>query len=89
MSDSLTTYQPEVPYAAPRLSSPHEHLVRAADHLWRVQDRREHVLGHLRLVADPLGVRYRAERLHLPTATFRIVGEFWRADDAVAALRSS
>lgn len=89
MSDSLTTYQPEVPYSTPRLSSGREHLVRAADQLWRVQDHREHVLGHLRMIADPLGIRYRAERLHLPTASFRVVGEFWRADDAVAALRYS
>jgi hypothetical protein len=54
-----------------------------------VQDRRERVLGHLRIVADPLGLRYRAERLHLATGTFRLVGEFWRPDDAVAALRYS
>jgi hypothetical protein len=89
MSDSLTTYLPEVPYAAPRLSSSREHLVRASDHLWRVQDRTERVLGHLRIAADPLGLRYRAERLHLATGTFRLIGEFWRADDAVAALRYS
>lgn len=89
MTDSTTTYPPEVPYATPRLSSGREHLVRAADHLWRVQDRAERVLGHLRIVTDPLGLRYRAERLHLATGTFRLVGEFWRADDAVAALRYS
>ncbi|MFS0893634.1 hypothetical protein [Microbacterium sp. 179-I 3D3 NHS] len=89
MSDSLTIHLPEVPYATPRLTSPAEHLVRAADHLWRVKDRTERVLGHLRIVADPLGLRFRAERLHLATGTFRLVGEFWRADDAVAALRYS
>lgn len=88
MSDSLITSLPEVPYATPRLSSPREHLVRAADHLWRVQDRTGRVLGHLRIAADPLGLRYRAERLHLATASFRLVGEFWRPDDAVAALRN-
>lgn len=89
MSDNLTTSLPEVPFSTPRLASPREHLVRAADHLWRVQDRREHVLGHLRIVADPLGLRYRAERLHLATGAFRVIGEFWRVDDAVAALRNS
>lgn len=89
MSETLTTSLPDVPYATPRLSSPREHLVRAADHLWRVQDRRAHVLGHLRIVADPLGIRFRAERLHLATGVFRVVGEFWRVDDAVAALRYS
>ncbi|GAA1242983.1 hypothetical protein JOF42_002159 [Microbacterium phyllosphaerae] len=88
MSDALITSPPEVPYATPRLSSPREHLVRAAAHLWRVQDARGRVLGHLRLVHHPLGVRYRAERLHLATATFRLVGDFWKADDAVAALRN-
>ncbi|WP_337003087.1 MULTISPECIES: hypothetical protein [unclassified Microbacterium] len=87
MSDHVTTALPEVPFAPPRLSSSREHLVRAADHLWRVQDQREHVLGHLRIVADPLGLRYRAERLHLATGTFRVVGEFWRVDDAIAVLR--
>lgn len=87
MSDNLITSLPEVPYATPRLSSAREKLVRAADHLWRVQDATGRILGHLRIVADPLGLRYRAERLHLATGTFRIVGEFWRPDDAVAVLR--
>jgi hypothetical protein len=89
MSERMTTSFPDVPYATPRLSSSREHLIRAADHLWRVQDRREHVLGHLRVVPDQLGLRYRAERLHLATGVFRVVGEFWRVDDAVAALRYS
>lgn len=87
MSDSLIRSLPEVPYAAPRLESSREVLIRASDHLWRVQDRAGRVLGHLRIVADPLGLRYRAERLHLATGAFRIVGEFWRPDDAVAVLR--
>ncbi|WP_217183824.1 hypothetical protein [Streptomyces sp. AC495_CC817] len=88
MSDTLITSLPEVPYATPRLTSAREHLVRASAHLWRVQDGSGKILGHLRLVGDPLGVRYRAERLHLATGSFRLVGDFWRADDAVAALRN-
>jgi len=88
MSDTLITSVPEVHYATPRLSSSKEHLVRAAARLWRVQDATGRVLGHLRLMPDPLGVRYRAERLHLATASFRLVGDFWRVDDAVAALRN-
>lgn len=88
MSDTLITSSPEVPLAAPALSSTREHLVRAAAHLWRVQDRTGRVLGHLRIIADPLGMRYRAERLHLATGAFRLVGDFWSADDAVAALRN-
>jgi hypothetical protein len=87
MSDKLIQSVPEVPYAAPRLRSAREHLVRASAHLWRVQDSSGRVLGHLRLIADPLGVRYRAERLHHATGQFRRGGDFWRADDAVAALR--
>lgn len=87
MSHTLTRSLPEIPYATPRLSSPREHLVRAADHLWRVHDGAGRILGHLRVVADPLGLRYRAERLHLATGAFRLVGEFWRADDAVSVLR--
>jgi hypothetical protein len=83
----MIPWLPEVPYAAPRLTSNREKLVRAADHLWRVQDSGGRILGHLRIVADPLGLRYRAERLHLASGSFRIIGEFWRADDAVQALR--
>lgn len=88
MSATLITSFPEVPHATPRLSAKKEHLVRASAHLWRVQDAKDRVLGHLRLVPDPLGVRYRAERLHLATSSFRLVGDFWSADDAVAALRN-
>lgn len=88
MSDKLIKSVPEVPYATPRLSSSREHLVRAASNLWRVQDSHDRALGHLRLLADPLGIRYRAERLHLATGQFRLVGDFWRVDDAVAALRN-
>lgn len=88
MSDHHTLTAPEVSFATPRLTSVHEHLVRASPRLWRVQDASGRIIGHLRIVGDPLGVRYRAERLHLATAAFRLVGDFWRADDAVAALRN-
>lgn len=88
MSDTHLAPTPEVPYAAPRLISKRERLVRASDHLWRVQDAAGRILGHLRIVADPLGLRYRAERLHVATGTFRLVGSFWQPDDAVQALRN-
>lgn len=78
---------PSVPWCTPTLRSHAEHLDRAGDHLWRVVDTRGSIRGHLRVIADPLGIRYRAERLHLASGTFRLVGEFWDADDAVAALR--
>ncbi|WP_353111258.1 hypothetical protein [Microbacterium sp.] len=74
-------------WATPSLRSGRETLQRAGDQLWRVLDARGAIRGHLRTVADPLGVRYRAERLHLATGAFRVVGEFWSPDDAVAALR--
>lgn len=64
-----------------------ERLERAADQLWRVRNARGGIRGHLRMVADPLGIRYRAERLHLASGAFVLVGEFWNPDDAVAALR--
>lgn len=88
MSETQTAPLPEVPYATPRLVSNRERLIRASDHLWRVQDAAGRILGHLRVVADPLGLRYRAERLHLATGMFWLVGDFWRPDDAVQALRN-
>lgn len=78
---------PSILWETPSLHSRAEHLERAGDHLWRVVDARGAIRGHLRVVADPLGNRYRAERLHLASGVFRLVGEFWDADDAVAALR--
>jgi hypothetical protein len=87
----MTTTQlnlPDVIYATPRLSSGRDHLVRASHDLWRVQDATGRLLGHLRVATDPLGLRYRAERLHLATGMFRLVGDFWHADDAVDALRN-
>ncbi|MDQ0645672.1 hypothetical protein [Microbacterium murale] len=87
MSDTEILHLPEVRYATPQLISKREQLIRASEQLWRVQDATGRILGHLRIVADPLGLRYRAERLHLATGAFRIVGEFWRPDDAVQALR--
>ncbi|MBS1672953.1 MAG: hypothetical protein JSS74_03200 [Actinobacteria bacterium] len=86
----MTTYissAPELHWAAPALRRATETLIPAGERLWRVRDAAGAVRGHLRLVPHELGVRYRAERLHLPSGVFRIVGEFWSADDAVAALR--
>jgi hypothetical protein len=82
-SDTL----PSILWKTPSLRSATERLERAGDHLWRVVDARGGIRGHLRVVVDPLGIRYRAERLHLASGGFRLVGEFWDADDAVAALR--
>ncbi|REJ04736.1 hypothetical protein DY023_12500 [Microbacterium bovistercoris] len=76
-----------LPWTAPAISPGRETLQRAGDRLWRVIDEKGTIRGHLRLVADPLGIRYRAERLRAGTGSFLLVGEFWDADDAVAALR--
>ncbi len=84
---ALTGTLPPVLWDTPALRTQHEHLERAADHLWRVVDDHGTIRGHLRVVADPLGIRYRAERLQLTSGRFLLVGEFWDADDAVAALR--
>lgn len=84
---TFTDSLPALQWETPRLRSSRERLERAGDHLWRVVDARGSIRGHLRVVADPLGIRYRAERLHLASGSFRLVGEFWDADDAVAALR--
>lgn len=59
----------------------------AAPTLWRVVDRTGVVVGHLEAVAGEAGVRYRAQRFHALTRTFRILGDFWSADDAVECLR--
>lgn len=88
MFDAQIKHPPAISYATPQLASPREQLIRASEHLWRVQDAAGRVLGHLRIVSDPLGLRYRAERLHLATGTFRLVGEFWAPDDAVQSLRN-
>ncbi len=85
-----TTTLSAQPWTTPSIASTREHLVRAADQLWRVQENASgKVLGHLRTATDPMGLRYRAERLQLSTGAFRLIGEFWRADDAVSALRYS
>ncbi|MDT0157101.1 hypothetical protein Q9R19_05620 [Microbacterium sp. ARD32] len=85
--DTISDALPALRWSTPALRSRSERLERAGDRLWRVIDARGGIRGHLRVVADPLGIRYRAERLHLPSGVFRLVGEFWDAEDAVAALR--
>ncbi|MBO3664036.1 hypothetical protein [Microbacterium stercoris] len=75
-----------VPVATPHIRG-RERLDRAGAALWRVVARDERIIGHLRQVDHPLGVRFRAERLHLPSGSFREVGEFWSPDEAVASLR--
>lgn len=62
-------------------------LITAAPALWRVVDRNGRVIGHLQAVAERRGVRYRARRFHAASRSFRDIGEFWSADDAVECVR--
>jgi hypothetical protein len=76
------------PPHAPRLSSRSgARLVSAAPALWRVLDRGGRVIGHLQAIAQADGIRFRARRFHTPTHSFRDLGDFWNADDAVECLR--
>lgn len=73
---------------APRLTSRSRvHLVAAAPSLWRVLEPGGVVIGHLQEVVDPGGSRFRARRFHPGSHTFRDLGDFWNADDAVECLR--
>ena len=62
-------------------------LTCAAPALWRVVDASGRVIGHLQASAQRQGVRYRARRFHTASRTFRELGEFWSADDAIECLR--
>lgn len=77
---------PQVARDAPSFRG-RESLVRAGAALWRVVAPGGRVIGHLRILDHPLGMRFRAERLHVATGRFLEVGEFWSADEAVASLR--
>lgn len=62
-------------------------LTPAAPDLWRVIDTAGRVIGHLAACGSEAGIRYEARLLHVQTHTFRALGEFWSADDAVDCLR--
>lgn len=62
-------------------------LSAAAPALWRVTDASGIVIGHLQAVAFAQGVRYRARRFHPASRSFRDLGDFWSADDAVDCIR--
>jgi len=82
------TFTGSATYTAPRLrSGTPVRLAAAAPGLWRVIDGRGRIIGHLEARAERQGVRYRARRFHAASRTFRDLGEFWSADDAVDCLR--
>ncbi|WP_243074988.1 hypothetical protein [Microbacterium sp. SS28] len=69
-----------------RLGTP-VRLAAAATGLWRVLDAQGLIIGHLEAHLEGQGVRYGARRFHAASRTFRELGEFWSADDAVECLR--
>ena len=56
---------------------------------WRVLDCSGRALGHLERYESEFGPRYRAQRFHAPSRTFRAIGEFWSAPEAADTLRLS
>ncbi|ALJ20273.1 hypothetical protein [Microbacterium sp. No. 7] len=68
---------------------PNATLIAVGERRWRVLDRRGRVLGHLERHAQSDDIRFRAQRFHAPTRSFRTIGEFWSADEAVECLRLS
>lgn len=64
-------------------------LVPVATGRWRVIDRSRRVIGHLDAVSTASGTRYSARRYHVASRSFRDLGEFWSAVDAVDCLRLS
>lgn len=64
-------------------------LVPAGAGRWRVLDCSGRALGHLVRYESELGPRYRAQRFHAPSRTFRAIGEFWSAPEAADTLRLS
>lgn len=63
------------------------HATAAGPGLWRLTDVRGLVVGHLRRVPAPHGDRFRVERYHPGSRSFRVLGEFWSCAQAVECLR--
>ncbi|MFE1644965.1 hypothetical protein ACFM35_05230 [Microbacterium sp. P01] len=64
-------------------------LVQTGEDLWRVVDVGGLVLGHVLVIDDGAGIRYRARRFHAVSRTFRDLGDFWSCADAVDCVRTS
>ncbi|WP_292832681.1 hypothetical protein [Microbacterium sp.] len=54
---------------------------------WRVLDHAGRALGQLVASGEPDDMRYRARRFHPASGTFRDVGDFRRAGEALECLR--
>jgi hypothetical protein len=64
-------------------------ILPAGPALYRVADSTGRILGHLAVLAHPLGARFAALRYQPALARFRSIGDFWTADEAVGVLRGS
>jgi hypothetical protein len=70
------------------LTRPRAHLDLVPLHggLTRVLRHDGGVIGYVETIDDGAGGRFRAKRLAPRAAGFRVIGEFWTADDALDAL---
>lgn len=84
MASVIETHSHHAPRLAPRSRV---QLVAAAPSLWRVLEPSGLVIGHLQEIAEDGGIRFRARRFHSESHSFRDLGDFWSADDAVECLR--
>jgi hypothetical protein len=62
-------------------------LLPVGPELSRVTDPGGRVIGHLQLVAEAQGVRYRVRRYHATVRAFLDLGDFWSPADALDCLR--
>lgn len=84
MTTTLLHDAPPAPQVSPRLA-----LVPAGRGRWRVLDEIGRALGHLERRETVDGPRFGAQRFHVPSRSFREVGEFWSAREAAECLRLS
>ncbi|OOB90706.1 hypothetical protein [Rathayibacter sp. VKM Ac-2630] len=62
-------------------------LTRVNGRLWRVSTASGAVVGHIELVDDPQGEKYRARLLRAGMPAGAQLGEFWSVDDAIEVFR--
>lgn len=62
-------------------------LTRVNGRMWRVSTGSGAVVGHIELVDDPRGERFRARLLRAGMPAGAQLGEFWSVDDAIEVFR--